>query len=83
MPSVRDGRDKKCADFLRSVFHFPPALKRIILNDPYAALKGRSSTKTRVDAICLRPQRTLSTSAKARLLKDLLFKALKGRSFSR
>jgi hypothetical protein len=43
-PSVRDGRNKERADFLRSVFHFPPALKRIILNDPYAALKGRSST---------------------------------------
>jgi hypothetical protein len=43
-PSVRDGRGKECADFLGSVFHFPPALKRIILNDPYTALKGRSST---------------------------------------
>jgi hypothetical protein len=51
--SVRDGRDKECADFLRSVFHFstsegpqdmPPALKRIILNDLFTALKGRSST---------------------------------------
>jgi hypothetical protein len=37
-PSVRNGRDKECADFLWSVVHFPPALKRIILNDPYAAL---------------------------------------------
>jgi len=43
-PSVRNGRDKKRADFLRSVFHFAPALKRNILNDLYAALKGRSST---------------------------------------
>jgi hypothetical protein len=59
-PSVRDGRDKKCADFLRSVFHFPPALKRIILNDLYAALKGRSSTKE--------PQLTRRPSRKAALL---------------
>jgi len=42
--SVRYGCDKECADFLRGVFHLPPALKRIILNDLYAALKGRSST---------------------------------------
>jgi hypothetical protein len=49
-PSVRDGRDEKRADFLRSVFHFPPALKRIILDDLYAALKGRSSTGTRPGA---------------------------------
>jgi hypothetical protein len=39
-PSVRDGRDEKRSDFLWSVFHFPPAPKRIILDDLYAALKG-------------------------------------------
>ena len=51
---VRDGGDKECADFLRSVFHVPPALKRIILTDPYAALKGRSSTNVRLDHIATR-----------------------------
>ena len=45
--SMRDGREKERADFLRSMAHRSPALKRVILNHPYAALKGRSfTTKT-------------------------------------
>jgi hypothetical protein len=52
VPSVRDGRDKECADFLRSVFHFPPALKRIILNDLYSAMgMDIDATSAKVESI--------------------------------
>jgi hypothetical protein len=40
MASVRDGGDEKRSDFLRSVVNRAPALKRIILDDLNAALKG-------------------------------------------